>query len=160
MKQTGEITLFNATLTQAVVNTYYQVAIPTGLSTASNDAFLVIGAQLEMTTNPSTGSRREAAFVRASRAAMPSLTDDDVLLKHSHVLTLLTSGMADVDTAPQFSLPPQAIVVVEANVYFCMKTLGEPVLQTYNGLLWVERVELTDKEKTAILSSRLNNLLN
>lgn len=160
MKRTGELLTFNGTVTQSVLNTFVQLAIPTGLSPQSNDALLLLGAQTEVSSGGAGGARREIALSRASKTAMPTILDDDVLLKSVNTLLLITSGMVDINLATFLPLPPQALIVVESNMFLQYVTILDTAVRSASMLIYAERVELSDKEKSSILAARLNNLLN
>jgi hypothetical protein len=161
MKRTGELLLFNTTVTQGAINTLAQTFFPTGLSSGGNSGLLVTGIQLERTSSPAAGSRTQVAVSRATKAAVPNIDDDDLIVKLNRQLVLVgTSGLVELDYAPFLALPPSQIVIVEANVYVQLNTVGETTVQTFKALVYAELVELTDKEKSTILATRLNNLLN
>jgi len=159
MKRTGEILLFNGALAPAL-NAFGQLAIPTGLAAGGSDALLLLGAQCEYSVAMDGASSRQAALTRASKAAMPAITDDDVMVKMVTRQIFVTSGGIGQDSAPAFVMPPQSIVVVESNIYFQFQTTSQTSVMSANVNAWFERVVLTEAEKSAILAQRLNNLLN
>jgi len=159
MKTTGEISIFNATLSPAL-NAFGSVGLQTGLSPGGNDGFIIRGIQLEF-SGPSDGTASvvEAVFSRGAKTSMPTILDDDVICKYVRRNVLNTSGYVQQDLAPFVDLPPQTIVVVESLFYLLFKTTGQAAAISCSGLVWCERVSLTDAEKSAILAQRLNNLL-
>lgn len=159
MKRTGEIVLLNGVVAPAL-NVFGQVAIPTALSPGASDGFLLLGAILEFSDICTSAGRRQTVISRASKAAIPTVLDDDVMLKDDIKAVFATSGLFYLPNVVSVPLPPQALIVVESNIYVQFQTIGNTIALTCSAQLFVERVELTDKEKSAILSQRLNNLLN
>jgi len=159
MKTTGEISIFNATLSPAL-NAFGSVGLQTGLSPGGNDGFVIRGIQLEF-SGPSDGtaSSLEAVLSRATKTSMPTILDDDVICKYIRRNVLSTSGYVQQDLAPFVDLPPQTVVIVESLFYLLFKTAGNTSALSCSALVWCEKVVLTDAEKSAILAQRLNNLL-
>lgn len=159
MKRTGEILTFNVTVAP-VLNVFGTSAVQTGLLPGGNEALLLLGTQFEFNVGLDPAATREVALVRALKTSMPTILDDDVVGKRVDKLSMLTSGMATQDLAPFLSLPPNSAIIVEANFYLAFKTANQTNVMTASALAYFERVVLTDVEKNAILSARLNNLLN
>ena len=158
MKRSGEILTFNATVAP-VLNTFGQIAVPTGLFPGGLDAYLMLGVQFEFNQPVESGATRDIVLSRASKTAIPSLLDDDVMVKHTVRSVFVTSGLAYQDLTPIVSLPPSAIIVVESNFYLQFKTTAQATITTASVMAYFERVTLTESEKNSILSARLNNLL-
>jgi len=159
MKRTGEIITLNVQTIQGAVDAYVQNFVQTGLSASGSDALLLLGAQIEYSSGLVGGATREVVLSRASKTSMPTIFDDDVCFKVAEVTLLTTSGMTYQNKAPFVSLPPQAIVVIEPQVFMQMDSNAATIVQSTQMLMWFERVELTAAEKNTILQSRLNNLL-
>lgn len=159
MKKSGKVLTLNLTAIQTVLNTFKQNVVSTGLIAGDNRALLMLGMQVEWDISLGMNASREAALVRASKVAMPTILDDDLMVKLGEKSTMTTSGAIIADNCPFVSMPPNSIIVVEPQIYLSLVTTGYASMQGVSALMWFEEVELTDGEKNAILSSRLNNLL-
>jgi len=159
MKRTGEIITLNAIALPSAANAFAQSAAQTGLSPSSNDALLLIGAQVEWGNGLASNCSRAVALVRGSKTSMPTILDDDVIAKFSERTYFVTSGMTMQNDTLAMPLPPSAAIVVESNVYLATKSEASASIISATALIYFERVQLTDAEKNAILASRLNNLL-
>lgn len=159
MKRTGEFVTLNGVANPAL-NVYGQAVMQTGLSVGGNDGLLMLGALVEFSDAMGSVTQRDVALVRGTKLAMPTILDDDVLVKRSDKSIFVTSGFVVNELTVSLELPPQALVVVESNLYFGFKLTGATVNMTATVLVTFERVVLTEPEKSAILATRLNNLLN
>jgi len=158
MKRSGQILTFNGQVAPAL-NVFAQLAIPTGLVPGGLEALLMIGLQYEYSQGVDNGALRETAICRASKAAMPALLDDDVMVKTAERALITTSGATYQNSAPIVQLPPNSIIVVESNFYLQYKQTSQVSNSSCSMLAYFERVTLTEAEKNSILSARLNNLL-
>lgn len=147
------------TLVQGAANAFIQGTINTGLSVTGNQGYRLDQLTIETSDNGHGGagfSVWEWALSRASKAAMPTLADDDVLIKDKFAGKVGT----DVGWIPLPGIlelrPEQDIIIIEDVIYGMFKTLNLAAASTVILVLDVSPVKVTTDERIAILQSRIN----
>lgn len=150
-------TVLIATLTQGSADAFVQASMNTGLSASSNTGYVIKQILMEFNDTLTSGGApsRELALSRASKAAMPTLADDDVIFKSKVAARLATSGAYIEDIAKVY-VPQYDIILIEDVIYWQFDSAATGVANTAIVRLVVEPVKVTTDERIAILQSRIN----
>lgn len=142
---------------QGSADAFAQGTINTGLSGSDNSAFRVIGMLVELPTFVGITGNQEVEFsiARASKAAMPLLSDDDVVFKFKRRLNAATSGVAVFDLVEEI-VPENEILLIESQIYVQFDTAATTATNSLVLRLIVEDAKVTTDQRIAILQSRIN----
>jgi hypothetical protein len=157
-EKTGGTVLLRGQVTQAAPNGFVQANLLTGLSTSGNDALIIKQITLEFPTfvNGAVGIFEvESALCRASKVAMPTISDDDVLYKRKLSYYLAAAQSFEQQGVAIF-VPEYEIVVIEDVIYFDFKTLNCAAAGTAFINVIAQPATVTESEKVGILLTRLN----
>lgn len=156
-KSGASAVVLRTTLTQGAANGFIQSTLLTGLSSGGNDALLVKEIALEFVgVAPAAAAitEMEAALTRATKAAMPTLADDDVLFKHRH------SAYYAASLYPEPGIvrynPVEPLVIIEDAIYAAFKSINLAAATSVIVLITAVPATVTESEKVGILLTRLN----
>lgn len=155
---TGAVVL-RAQITQGAANAFAQASLLTGLSSTGNDALIISEIQVEFpdTLNAAAGLvTSEFALSRASKAAMPTIFDDDVLFKFKQSEILGAAASTYENPGVFIYVPPQEIVLIEDTVFAMVKSLNNNAAYTFNLRITAQPATVTESEKVGILLTRIN----
>lgn len=150
--------ILRATLTQGAANGFIQSSMLTGLSSSGNDALVIKQITLEYPTlghSVVAAFEMETAVTRASKAAMPNISDDDVLFKDKLGI-YVGAASALHEKGVYVYVPDFEIVVIEDTIYSCFKSINAAAAGTVHVSIVAQPATVTESEKVGILLTRLN----
>ena len=146
------------TVTQGGADAFAQAEIVTALSGQTRRAYRVRELLFEL---PLFGTIASAANVelcctRRSKAAMPNITDVDVLWKMKFGASVLTSGAFLWPSTQRFAFgEDDEIIIVEDPIYFQIDSNATTLTQTAYVRIGYEEVTLSEADRLAILVQSL-----
>lgn len=148
--------ILTASVTQGAANAFAQVSINTGLLASGSIGYRIDQIQWEFPPTMATGLEWEAGLSRASKVAMPTLADDDLLWKDKFIaLQQSAVGFNFIDTVKEYR-PAEDLILIEEAVYFMIDSAAMAAAGTAIVRLACSQVKVTTDERIAILQSRLN----
>lgn len=135
--------------TQGGADAYAVSSTQTGLDSNSGLAFLIreIVIEIPRVSLPIAGNV-EVALCRRTKAAMPNVTDRDVILKRKVGSELVTSGGIALELVQRYPYAEDdELLVVETELFFCVDSNATTLTQTILGRVGytVERISAVDR---------------
>jgi hypothetical protein len=148
----------SVSVTQGGADAFVQASMQTGLEGQVRQAFKILQASWEWTNNglPSSASptNLEIAISRRTKAAMPLISDNDVIYKWLMGWRVLTSGIAVYEGIQRWQ-PMGDVFIVEDPVYIQVDSAA--TAQANNIVLRIDYdiVTLTELERLTLLTQSL-----
>ena len=147
--------ILRATLTQGSNDAFVQVEMDTGLAGQTRRAFRIGQIELEFpTTIAGSNALWEVALSRRSKAAMPNVSDLDVIRKFKQKNSLITSG-AIVVPAIDVWVPQAEVLVVEDTMYWQLDTDQTSATNVVQARVLYDLVEISEIDRLTLLTQSL-----
>jgi len=148
------------TLTQGSADAFVQGSILTNLS-GSGQAWKVRQVWREIssvsTGFPGADCEFSVAITRRSKAAMPLISDTDVVWKDQHVFGVTTSGATDFDGVIIDNFDDPGIIMPEDTIYAQLDSTGTGGAVTAILRINYEIVKISELDRLTILAGSLTN---
>jgi len=144
-----------ATATQLVADGFVSVPINTGLG-QGNVGFSLQSILAEWPFFTAANlSNMEWCLSRVNKASMPTVVDNDILVKQKRHLLYGGSGAFMYDLVQEY-VPDSDIIIIESVIYLLFDTNLSAVVNTVNLAIDVDTVKVSDSERITILQNSLN----
>lgn len=145
-------------VTQGSNDAYAEDSIVTGLTNLANVAWSIQLIQFEVTgAIPGVNlANIEMCLSRGSKAAMPLISDRDVIFKARNVVTFTTSGATFQPMIFSFS-PSSELLIVEDTIYLQIDSASTSITSTFHASIEVAQKKVTEQQRLSILASRIGS---
>jgi len=146
-----------ASAVQGGADAYVQSSFVTGLSGLSKTAYRVRSIIYETARGPgAANSNFEFAISRRTKAAMPLITDPNLLHKYKLGTEMTTSGQSNTPLVIQFNFSEnEDLLIVEDPLYFEFDTQTTGLAQTAYLRIGYNVVTLSEVDRLELLASQL-----
>lgn len=144
------------TLTQGSADAFVQATVQTALEGLTTTAYKINRVTLEFAQAfvGASAANYEVALTRRSKAAMPNITDQDVMMKKALRESFTTSGMIILDGVIEYT-PAIELLVVEDYLYFQLDSNGTSVANTVYALIEYEIQRISEIDRLTLLTQSL-----
>jgi len=148
--------VFTGSVTQGGADAFAQAALQTGLEGQTRIGWKVLGLDFEIPRIPGimAATNIELALSRRTKAAMPNITDLDVIKKIKLGEEGTTSGLMATTNIINW-VPDGEVIIVEPSLYFLVDSNATTLTQTVYFRLEYELVTLTEVERLSLLTRSL-----
>lgn len=146
------------TATQGSADAFVEAEIATALQGLSNVAFRVRELLFELPNvgNATGGPNIEAAISRRSKAAMPNITDRDVIAKIFHQANFTTSGAMNMERVRRLTFTEDdELLIVEDPVYLDVDSNATSAANTVRVRIGYERASISAVDRLTLLTQSL-----
>ncbi len=145
------------TVTQGAADAFAIASIQTALTGQTRQAYRVLEIAVEgLRQNQVNGSNVELALCRRTKAAMPLISDPDVMWKHKTGAYLATSGVVWGDEVLRYQPPSdQQMIIVEDPLYLAIDSNATALTQTAVMVIEYELVTISDVDRLTLLTQSL-----
>lgn len=153
----GDIVVLVGAVTQSAADAFTALSFTTGLSGLDNKGYKLISVQAELPNygNVAGIGNRELALSRATKAAMPFVSDDDVLFKVRQTVYNLNIGTQEIYNSFEDVLEAD-VLIIEPQIFVLLDTNLTGVANTVPFRLTMQETTVTDSQRISILQSRIN----
>lgn len=143
--------------TQGGADAFVQTSTSTGLDQNTGLAFLIREIIVEV---PRTGSvaagNIETAFSRRTKAAMPNITDRDVILKRKLGMEITTSGAIVSENIARYTFAEDdELLIVEPDIFFCVDSNATGLTQTILARIGYTVQKINQVDRLSLLTQSL-----
>ncbi len=144
-----------ASVVQGAADAFAIATINTGLAGNTEQGYRLKLVQYEVPNLPNAvTSNWEFALSRVTKAAVPNVSDNDVLFKDKRQGTFLTSGAVIQDLVQEFE-PISDIIVIETQLFLVFDSNATLQVNSLFVRLEFEPVKVSLADKVAILQNSI-----
>lgn len=142
------------TLTQGGADAFVQASFATGLQSSSNNIFKLAGIAWELTGNPFdvNNANIEFSLTRRTKAAVPLLTDIDVLFKHGWATKTAGAAYSWHLNRVGVVLLPVALPIVEDTLYAQLDSAATALTNVVNLALLIEDETMSQLDRLQLVA--------
>lgn len=146
------------TVTQGSNDAFAEASIVTGLTNLARAAWRIELIQFERnkTLVNADGANYQFCLARASKTAMPNITDRDVLFKWRTGVAFTTSGAQPQELISAFA-PNSELLIVEDTIYFTIDSDSTSTTAVGYVSIEVTQKNISEAQRLAILASRIGS---
>lgn len=142
--------------TQGSADAFVQAEVATALTGQNQRAFRVGEILFELSTALAFNADLQAVLSRRSKAAMPALTDRDVIAKWDLTTKLTTSGAVVTSRNVRFTFTEDdELLIVEDPVYLIVDSTGTGLANTVNCRIGYTSVSISAVDRLTLLTQSL-----
>ena len=147
----------SASAIQGSADSYKETAITTELIPANGFAFSIKKMEFCLADTGATliqnvAQRLLVALSRDTKAAMPELSDADVLYKKSIDFGAVTSGGLEIERSFEYA-PAGGLFIVEPTIYLQFDTTATSIANTLYARIFYEEIKLSEVEILRLLNN-------
>ena len=145
------------TATQGSADAFVQSEIATALTGLSRVAFRVREILIEVAGPITLSSEVSVAISRRTKAAMPSVSDRDVIMKQQLVGKFSTSGLVVYPGVHRYTYDEDdEVLIVEDPLYLILDSTGTSIANVVNARIGYERASISDVDRLTLLTQSLD----
>lgn len=148
--------LLTGSVTQGSADAFAVASISTGLSGQTKLSFAINSILLELSdVQEKDSGQYEVAICRRTKAAMPNITDPDVIYKFKIFTDFTTSGAIAIDGIKTFE-PQGDLLIVEDTIYLCIDSNATTATNTAYMAINYATKTISEVDRLTLLTQSLN----
>lgn len=142
-------------VTQGGADAFAIATIQTGLEGQTRLAYQVTRIMFEVPRMATSGAGNiELCLSRRTKAAMPNITDVDVIQKLKMGGEFTTSGQSFYPLTHEFK--PESLLIVEGEIFFCVDSNATSLTQTVYFVVEYDVVQISETDRLSLLVQSLS----